>query len=178
MFPLLTLNVCRVRALWYALYIFYSNLILKTAQTGNIHASAGSKSYRCQHWPLKAHKSNTSVRGVACVCVCVSLKVSSQLLHATFGPLKAVESSLHQRSHDAAQVHLVSAAVSLAIMLHPQPTQEREKEKKWDIKREVKGKKMNQWRQIGNVWELKNMKQRREAVLIHSTDIYWSGPAI
>lgn len=53
--------------------------------------------------------------------MCVSLKVASKLLHATSGPVKAVECSLHQWSHDAAHVHLISTAVSLAIVLHPQP---------------------------------------------------------
>lgn len=55
------------------------------------------------------------------VWVCFSLKVASQLLLATNGPVKAVEGSLDQRSHDAAHVHLISTAVSLTIMLHPQP---------------------------------------------------------
>lgn len=55
------------------------------------------------------------------MCVgCVSLKVASELLHATSGPVEAVESSLDQRRHDAAHVHLVAAAV-LTVVLHPQP---------------------------------------------------------
>lgn len=65
------------------------------------------------------------------VCVCVSLKVASKLLHATSGPMKTVEGSLHQWSHDAAHVHLVSTAVPLAIVLHPQPGhKERERDRK------------------------------------------------
>lgn len=35
--------------------------------------------------------------------------------------MKAVESSLHQRSHDAAHVHFVATSVPLAIVLHPEP---------------------------------------------------------
>lgn len=54
------------------------------------------------------------------LCESVLLKVASQLLHATSGPVEAVEGSLHQRRHDAAHVHLVSAAVALAVVLHPQ----------------------------------------------------------
>lgn len=50
-----------------------------------------------------------------------SLKVASQLLLATNGPMKAVEGGLDQRSHDAAHVHLISTAVPLTIVLHPQP---------------------------------------------------------
>lgn len=58
---------------------------------------------------------------LACVrCVGVSLKVASQLLHATSGPVKSMEGGLHQRRHDAAHVHLVSTAVALAIVLHPE----------------------------------------------------------
>lgn len=72
------------------------------------------------------------------MCVCVSLKVASQLLHATSGPVKAVECSLHQRSHDAAHVHLVSTAVPLTVMLHPQPS-EREKKKRGHERFEGKG---------------------------------------
>lgn len=61
------------------------------------------------------------VRVCVCVCVgCVSLKVASELLHATSGPVEAVESGLDQRRHDAAHVHLVAAAV-LTVVLHPQP---------------------------------------------------------
>lgn len=60
---------------------------------------------------------------------------------------------MHQRSHDAAQVHLVSAAVSLAIVLHPQPTQEREKEKKMRHQERSKGKKdepvETDWERVG-----------------------------
>lgn len=52
---------------------------------------------------------------------CVSLKVASKLLHATSGPVEAVEGSLYQRRHDAAHVYLVPAAVALTIVLHPQP---------------------------------------------------------
>ena len=67
------------------------------------------------------------VRVCVCVCVCVCvrvrplLEVASQLLHATSGPLEAVEGGLDQRSHDAAHMHLISAAVALPVMLHAQP---------------------------------------------------------
>lgn len=60
--------------------------------------------------------------------MCVSLKVASQLCHATSGPVKAVEGSLHQWRHDAAHVHLITAAVPLTIVLHPKPG-ERERER-------------------------------------------------
>lgn len=63
------------------------------------------------------------------MCVCVSLKVASQLLHATSGPVKAVEGSLNQWSHDAAHVHLIPTAVPLAIVLHTQPVAKGEKKK-------------------------------------------------
>lgn len=58
-----------------------------------------------------------------CECVCVSLKVTSQLLHAASGPVETMEGSLHQRSHNAAHVHLISTAVPLAVMFHSQPAQ-------------------------------------------------------
>ena len=63
-----------------------------------------------------------------CVCVCAwsLLEVASQLLHATSGPLEAVEGGLHQRRHDAPQVHLVSAAVPLSVVLHAQPAEREE----------------------------------------------------
>lgn len=76
------------------------------------------------------------------MCVCyVSLKVASQLLHATSGPVKAVECSLHQRSHYAAHVHLVSTAVPLTVMLHPQTL---ESDKKNEDRKDLKGKETNQ----------------------------------
>lgn len=58
----------------------------------------------------------------------VSLKVASKLLHATSGPVEAVEGSLYQRRHDAAQVYFISAAIPLTIVLHPQPTERDERE--------------------------------------------------
>ena len=44
-----------------------------------------------------------------------------QLLVAAAGPVEAVEGSLYQRSHDAAQRDLVSTVITLAVMLHTQP---------------------------------------------------------
>lgn len=93
----------------------------------------------------------------------VSLKVASQLLHATSGPVKAVEGSLHQWSHDAAHVHLVSTAVPLTVMLHPQSSEREEsKKKKKEDRRDLSGKETNQWRQTGNVWEEKKRRGTKE----------------
>lgn len=78
--------------------------------------------------------------------MCVSLKVASQLCHATSGPVKAMEGSLHQWRHDAAHVHLIAAAVPLTIVLHPKPA-ERERGRGSEEKRD------EPVRQIGNMWE-------------------------
>lgn len=84
-----------------------------------------------------------------------------------------MEGSLNQWSHDATHVHLVSTAVPLAIVLHPQPAAKgRKKKTTIEDMSEVKGKKTKQRRQIGNVWEeKKNKKQRKEAVAILLSDI-------
>lgn len=47
-----------------------------------------------------------------------SLEVAVQLLLAAAGPVEAVEGSLHQGGHDAAQPDLVPAAVPLPVVLH------------------------------------------------------------
>lgn len=52
-----------------------------------------------------------------------SLQVAAELLLAAAGPVEAVESSLHQRRHDAAQAHLVTTAVALPVVFHAQPVQ-------------------------------------------------------
>jgi hypothetical protein len=50
-----------------------------------------------------------------------SLQVAAELLLAAAGPVEAMEGSLYQGGHDAAQPHLVTAAVALPVMLHAQP---------------------------------------------------------
>ena len=105
------------------------------------------------------------------VCLClkrawVSLQVASQLLHATSGPVEAVEGSLHQRGHDAAHVHLVSTAVPLAVVLHPQPAR-REREGGREGGRETERERGRQnetyrRRQIRNVWEEKYSQGTKE----------------
>ena len=50
-----------------------------------------------------------------------SLQVAAQLLLAATGPVEAMEGCLHQGRHDAAQPHLITAAVALPVMLHAQP---------------------------------------------------------
>ena len=59
-----------------------------------------------------------------CVQLGSLLQVSRQLLLAAAGPVEAVEGCLHQGRHDAAQPHLVTAAVALPIVLHAQPVGE------------------------------------------------------
>lgn len=88
-----------------------------------------------------------------------SLKEASQLLHATSRPLKFVEGSLHQRSHDAAHGHLISAAVSLTVMLHSKPIY-KERERKGRKLPEVNGKDEDHKVQNGNVWEEKIKEQQ------------------
>lgn len=74
------------------------------------------------------------------MCVCVSLKVASKLLHATSGPVKAVEGGLYQRCHDAAHLYLISTAIPLTIVLHPQPAdREREDSGGWGSQGNVPG---------------------------------------
>lgn len=48
------------------------------------------------------------------------LNVSVEFLFAAARPVVAVESSLNEGGHDAAHARLVSTAVPLAIVLHPQ----------------------------------------------------------
>ena len=78
---------------------------------------------------VRVHMCAACVRVCVCMCVCVCvwslLEVALQLLHATSGPLEAVEGSLDQRSHDAAHVDLVPAAVALPVVFHAQPRGER-----------------------------------------------------
>ena len=50
-----------------------------------------------------------------------SLQVAAQLLLAAAGPVEAMEGRLHQGRHDAAQPHLVAAAVALPVVLQAQP---------------------------------------------------------
>lgn len=87
---------------------------------------------------------------LACVrCVGVSLKVASQLLHATSGPVKSMEGGLHQRRHDAAHVHLVSTAVALAIVLHPESAHN---QTEWVSRRGVRdraGSVRTDWERVG-----------------------------
>lgn len=59
---------------------------------------------------------------------------------------------MHQRSHDAAHVHLISTAVPLAIVLHPQPAErEREKETQTQDGSEGKGDEQveTDWEHVG-----------------------------
>lgn len=58
------------------------------------------------------------VAGEGCRAGQYSLEVAVQLLLAAAGPVEAVEGSLHQGGHDAAQPDLVPAAVPLAVVLH------------------------------------------------------------
>lgn len=48
-------------------------------------------------------------------------EVAAELQLAATGPVEAMEGSLHQRCHDAAQARLICTAVPLAIMLHAEP---------------------------------------------------------
>lgn len=74
-----------------------------------------------------------------CAFVYVLLKIASQLLHATSGPVKAVEGSLHQWRHDAAHVHLISTTVPLTIVLHPQPVERQRERGRWGERRWTSG---------------------------------------
>lgn len=126
----------------------------------------------------KPIQSNSSVLHLCIweyVCICVSLKVASKLLHATSGPVKAVEGSLYQRRHDAAHVYLVSAAVPLTIVLHSQPAKwERETERE----REMLAKEKNQWRQIRRCgWRTTTTKSERKQqfLLFYESSLHMSG---
>lgn len=48
-------------------------------------------------------------------------QVAAELQLAAAGPVKAVEGSLHQGCHDAAQAGLIGTAVPLTVMLHAEP---------------------------------------------------------
>lgn len=48
-------------------------------------------------------------------------EVAAEFQLAAAGPVEAVEGSLHQRRHDAAQAGLICTAVPLTVMLHAEP---------------------------------------------------------
>lgn len=48
-------------------------------------------------------------------------EVAAEFRLAAAGPVEAVEGSLHQRCHDAAQAGLICTAVPLTVMLHAEP---------------------------------------------------------
>lgn len=48
-------------------------------------------------------------------------EVAAEFQLAAVGPVEAVEGSLHQGRHDAAQAGLICAAVPLTIVLHTEP---------------------------------------------------------
>lgn len=48
-------------------------------------------------------------------------EVAAELQLAAAGPMEAVEGSLHQGRHDAAQAGLICTAIPLTVMLHAEP---------------------------------------------------------
>ena len=61
---------------------------------------------------------------------CGLREVAAELQLAAAGPVEAVEGSLHQGCHDAAQAGLIRTAVPLTVMLHAEPRGQGEREER------------------------------------------------
>lgn len=84
-------------------------------------------------------------------------KVAAELQLAAAGPVEAVEGSLHQGCHDAAQAGLIRTAVALTVMLHAEP-------------REGGQRAASSHTQGAHPWEDREVSQRWERCLDQASD--------